>query len=333
MRRSLWLVFALLAAVAAVAGAQKGKPNEPKRPNLGANADTNDANAYYQWGVARLDTYPRDAAAAFYWATRINPAWAEAFYARWVATHLSDPQRYMYYESGDKATLRSDEIKQIDSLYLRALTLNPYLYQKFKRIMEQHFYMESYRNDIPNVAELDDAVRKAMTSGNSRDASVAAWQRGWIAYTNANFPRALEQFAVALPGWRHKSGLHATRGRIFFMLEAFDSATAELTSAVKEMRKADKDELIVVYESKALYEHSLGMIQEQEGHLDSAREAYGRAVQEDLSYAPAHLKLSELALATGGHGGRAQRDGGGGAGAAGRSGGGVPLWLPLDPGG
>jgi tetratricopeptide (TPR) repeat protein len=292
MRRIGWLVLGLSVLGAMSAGAQSGKVKEPKRPKLGAGADTNDAKAYYDWGVAQLDTRADDAADALYWATRINPGWAEAFYARWVATHMSDKYRFRMYMEGDRDTRRSPEIRRIDSLYLKALTLNPFLYRKFERTMLYTFLMLANHQNGGSDAELDEMVRRALTSAHNSPRN---------AYIQGNFVRSLEAWANQLPTVKDKdkSYIHAERGRIFEMIGAYDSATAELQLAVKQWRNDDKDSIVVVYESKALYEHSVGMIQEKQARLDSARESYGRALEEDLAFAPAHMRLSAIDLAKG----------------------------------
>ena len=51
-----------------------------------------------------------------------------------------------------------------------------------------------------------------------------------------------------------------------------------------------------MYESKALLEHSIGLVQQRLGNKSAAKEAFGRALQEDLSYFPAHVQLAYLAL-------------------------------------
>lgn len=55
------------------------------RPRLEAGADTNDANAYYQYGLQTFDRDAASASAAFYWAARLNPGWGEPLYARRAA--------------------------------------------------------------------------------------------------------------------------------------------------------------------------------------------------------------------------------------------------------
>jgi Tfp pilus assembly protein PilF len=62
------------------------------------------------------------------------------------------------------------------------------------------------------------------------------------------------------------------------------------------MRQADKRDLIYVYESKALSEQSVGIVQKRLGNTAAAREAFARSLQEDLSYSPAHVQLAMLAL-------------------------------------
>jgi tetratricopeptide (TPR) repeat protein len=289
MRRASWLALVLSLGPALSANAQK-KAKEPDRP--GVNGDRNDPNAYYTWGIAQLDTHPEDAADAFYWAIRLSPGWADAYYARWAALHLSEPDQMVLYYQRNAKTIRSPEVQRIDSLRLRAMQLNPFFYQKFEKIMLQHVIEQQVKRRNPGVdqAELNDAVRDYLSGGDP-------YTRAMNAYTQGNFPYALQEWAADLPSWKYKSFPHAERGRIFYLLGAYDSAAAEMRTAIKELRTEDQKAIVFVYESKALYEQSVGVIDEQQGLADSAREAYGRALEEDLSYAPAHIALSALDLA------------------------------------
>src|SRR5207244_4015851 len=74
------------------------------------------------------------------------------------------------------------------------------------------------------------------------------------------------------------------------------SAVAEFRSSLDEMRKKDKKDLVVFYDSKAAAEYSIAVLQEGAGDNAGAREAYGRALLEDLAYYPAHMRLGLLAL-------------------------------------
>ena len=289
MRRSSWLVLALFAVLIPTAGAQK-KPKEPKRPNVGA--DKNDPEAYYRWGVQNLDKYPDDAADAFYWAIRLNPGTPDYYYARWAALHLMDTDRLVAYYQQDSKTLRSAEVRQIDSLRLHAMQLNPYLYRRFERQMVDKMIerMVLQHNQGVDQAELADAIRDL-------HAKADAGQKAIDAYSNGNFPYALQEWAADMPSWKNKSYPHSERARIFYLLGAYDSAQAEFTSAMKELQANEKNTLVFIYDSKELYQQSLGMIAEKLGNVDAAREAYGKALEEDLSYAPAHMALSALDLA------------------------------------
>jgi tetratricopeptide (TPR) repeat protein len=124
---------------------------------------------------------------------------------------------------------------------------------------------------------------------------------GWMAYCDARFPTALADYADAIKQNKDKDDyeLHAERARIFTLLGNVDSALAQMTIAVDQMRKQDTKKLVFVYESKAIYEQSIGMLQESQGNLDAAREAYGQALAEDLSYYPVHVRLGGLAFAKG----------------------------------
>ena len=116
------------------------------------------------------------------------------------------------------------------------------------------------------------------------------------AYGDGRFPDALRLYAEAIKDAKFKAELRADRGRLFFQVGEADSALTELTQAVDELRKADKKDLVYVYESKALLEHSIGLVQQRLGNKSAAKEAFGRALQEDLSYFPAHVQLAYLAL-------------------------------------
>jgi tetratricopeptide (TPR) repeat protein len=147
------------------------------------------------------------------------------------------------------------------------------------------------------------------------------YSRAVAAYTVGNFPVALagydttiteiEKYNKEHPGKakeRNKqdaqaantvASLHAERGRMFYISGNFDSAYAELVKAQGGKEVADEKRVVRVYESKAILDQSIGLAFERMHMPDSAREAYGRALLEDLAYAPAHLSLASLALADG----------------------------------
>lgn len=293
--RKVSLVSALAVALAVAAPAALAQKNEkaPARPRLPAGVDTNDARVYYDYGLEKLQRDPQRAADAFYWATRINPTSAEAYYARRCALLLADRYRFQRYYEDDRRTLQSDEIKRIDSLYFYSLTINPFLYRKLDLTMFQSYV---------NMAADEIARRNDANSGDVKY-QLNVWlmhgpasMRAWQAYGEGRFQEALDLYADAIKSAKHKAVYRADRGRLFFQLDHADSALVELTQALDEMRKSDQKDLVYVYESKALMEHSIGLVQQRLGNTAAAKEAFGRALQEDLSYFPAHLQLGFMAL-------------------------------------
>ena len=290
----LILVLGLAAlSVSDVAQAQKGK-DEPKRPRLSADADTNLSRSYYDLGLEQLDRDPELAADAFYWAARLDPTSADAFYGRRCALLLADKWRFQKYIEEDRRTLQSNEIKRIDSLYLYSLTINPFLYRK----LDVHLFGDYIQNWAEDYARRNNVspgeVRFVIERQMQQDASES--MRAWQAYGDGRFQDALRFYADAIKHARYKAGLRADRGRLFFQLGEADSALTELTLALEEMRKTDKKDLVYVYESKALLEHSIGLVHQRLGNVAAAKEAFGRALQEDLSYFPAHVQLAYIGI-------------------------------------
>src|SRR5262249_28075678 len=126
------------------------------------------------------------------------------------------------------------------------------------------------------------------------------YMRAVLATSEGRLPEALSFYARALSEDRHAvPEIHLARGRIFFALGNNDSARAEIALGLDSLRVRDSSDFVYLYESKGILEHGLGVIFENQGRVDDAREAYGRALQEDLSYYPAHVRLGMLAVSTG----------------------------------
>lgn len=293
-------VLALLCLVSVVPLVAQEKV--PKRPRLAELADTNDPVAYYDHGVAVLERNPRQAADAFYWASRLNPGWAEALYARRVAGFMDDERLLVRYLNGDWGAISSRAAQRLDSLEYRAQMINPF----FLRDLERPFFTAWVRaliNDAQRRSggrpisgsesvELDYYINGIINTGTSMRtrARLAAGQR--------RFDEALRFYEKALSETRDKPGVRWERTRILFGIGGYDSALVELQSAINELRERDETRTRMWYQSKEFFEHSTGMIHEQRGDGAAARAAYGRALQEHLSYHPAHVRLGMLALAS-----------------------------------
>ncbi|MGH7656329.1 MAG: hypothetical protein ACREN6_16885 [Gemmatimonadaceae bacterium] len=276
--RKLALQLTLLAVVAFPVLAQKpGRP--PKRPKLAAPADSNDARAYLDFGIKTFEDDPGRAGDAFYWAAQLDPAEAEAYDGRRAALIISDRRWLRAYLSGSRRDREGiPEFRTLDSLQLRALLLKPFLYRRFEFQLFQEYNHCAGIYRMECGLPTDDAVR------------------AWVSYADGHFDDALDEYASAMKSQREKAPYHVERARIFGMRTQADSAIAEFDLALEEMRARDAKSLVYVYESKAAIEYSIGILEEAQDRPSDAREAYGRALQEDVAFYPAHLRLGLLAL-------------------------------------
>lgn len=290
---SVTFVSTLLAPSPAPLAAQRLGPEVP-RPRI--TADTNDAQSYFDYGMSTFEANPRVSAAAFYWAARINPAWAEPLYARRAALLMADRSMLRKQFEGNRRTKDSPEFRRLDSLQFRALMLNPFLYRRLDHTMFTAYIRASVMErgrmsggDQPSEAELDYYIDQYLKRAGP-------WMRAWLAYGRADFAGALKSYEDAFGITREKSGIRLERGRIFGMIGQVDSAVAQMRLAVTELRNQDQKDLVVFYDSKAQVEYSIATLLEGADDIQGAHEAYGEALQEDLSYYPAHMRLGLLAL-------------------------------------
>lgn len=303
MRRTLALALLLAAASAAAPLHAQRRGEAPRRPAL-AGADSNDARAYLQWGAQRLRDRPREAADAFYWAYQLDPSLADALYGRYAALLMSEPRRLVDYWNGERRVVRSREVQAIDSLYFRALTMNPFLYREYEHPMYRLYLRSWARQELDREegghsvteAEIDEWINDIMHQGS-------AYMKAREAYSQRRFPEALQWLEAATrePGsrGRARSWLRSERARLLAHTGDNPAALAEFGQALTSMRSEDERDLVFLYESKALLEHATGVLHERMGNADAAREAYGRALTEDLAFYPAHVRLGMLALAAG----------------------------------
>ena len=296
MRRIILLTL-VLAAAAPLHAQRVG--DVPRRPRLAAQADTNDARAYYRLGQERLERSPEDAAAAFYWAAQIDPGWADPLYGRHVALLMSDPRRLVRYWDGDRRTRTSAEVLAIDSLYYRALRIDPFVQRPFERELVRVLVMNLLGADAPGA---DVALASFYTETILMD--LPPLLRAQVMAGEGRLPQALQAYDEAMRESRGRRSetrryIRHERGRMFALVGNDSAALAELQLAIDMGVEEEREELVRFYDSKAVLEHSRGRVLERAGHLAAAREAYARALMEDLSYHPAHVDMGILALASG----------------------------------
>jgi tetratricopeptide (TPR) repeat protein len=239
-----------------------------------------------------LNSRPAEAADAFYWATRLEPGWAEAWYARRVAMLMARPGLVKIHLKKTRSERDTRALRETDSLYLRALALNPFVKPQFDPRALQSHLRELAPRELRETGEADLVASLAVSSTGPE-------MQGWTAFANEGYQRALAAYAEALPASGNRAGIHADRARIFFLTDRPDSALAEMRNALARTGEQGTSGLLFRLDSRTLLEHSMGVILERLGDLEGAREAYGRALREDPSYYAAHGALASLAVSAG----------------------------------
>lgn len=289
MRRCVPLIGLLLFA-APLAAQRLGA--EERRPKLAADADTNDAAAYLAHGERNIEDAPDVAAAAFYWAARLDPSSAEALYGRRIALLMRKASDLNAYVVATRRARENKKFLAIDSLHWRALRLDPMLFRKYDHAMSMAYYRFVFKDYLGgmNRREVDiwlqdqlikepPTVRAEMMLGMGR------------------LDQALIEYEDAIARYKQSAGLRLDRARIYAMQGQNPKAIAEFRAALGILKaREEKKDYVVFYDSKALVEHSIGLLQARMGNVDSAKAAFGRAMTEDLAYFPAHLELGRLSL-------------------------------------
>ena len=288
--RALFAVCAVLLCFAEPLLAQR-EARLPRRPRLAAGADTNDAMAYLQHGQRTIESDAGVSADAYYWASRLDPASADALYGRRVATLMRRQTSFKGYMEGNSRTIFSRDMRANDSLYFRALQIDPFVHEKHERTVLFQYYRVAIGDGI-NAGEIDDYAQRQL---NTASAAV----RARYAAAEGRIPYAMDLYNEAINTAKDPMYLYFDRGRLSALQGLNDAAIADYQLALEKLRTRDlnRDTLVVFYSSKALYEHSVGVLYARKGDAEKAREAFGRAMTEDLSFYPAHLELATLALA------------------------------------
>lgn len=276
---------------------------EPQAIPLATGADTLSAASYYRYGVSVLEDDPEEAVMAFRWASRLDPTWASPLYGLRTALLMSDLFFFDRYRDGGKRLRNDPRTATLDTLFFRALSLNPFLERHFDAVSLRFLIKEDYRKQERSQRygglPLDESVLDMHVTSYLRRADDAV--RAWIAHGEGRYALAAEEYqkAVAKADFEKSAGLRADLARVRFRLGDYGLARTALDSALMALRERDEDELVRIYDSKAIFEHMGALIFETTEDMEGARDRYAAALQEDLSYAPAHLGLARLAAAEG----------------------------------
>jgi tetratricopeptide (TPR) repeat protein len=258
-------------------------PHEiPRRPPLTADADTNSANDYFWYGMAHLAEDPERAAAAFYWAGRIDPSWADPVYSRSVALLLAQPYRLLSaYITQRRQGYREPRLRAIDSLAYLALLRNPWVNRRIDRILlTTWMHQETDVRDVPKYLRQENPELGA-----------------WLSYTEGKFEESAAEYATAIAQQPDDHQLQYLRALSFVALGRSDSALAAIRIALRLVRSSDSEGWS--YVGHPFLEFGLGVLYERDHQLDSARAAYERALVDDLTFYPAHSELGSLRLLAG----------------------------------
>jgi Tfp pilus assembly protein PilF len=272
MRRLLLSALAALVAVGAPLAIAPHAAAQP-RPSLPRNADPNDWESYFDAGERLFTTFPGQADTAFLWAARLDPTRAEPLLARWAAFYARDQGLWIDYLEEDPRTLRRQDVIDNEEHLSLAYARNPFVHRGLE------------------AALLSRLGRRLRWDGGTR---------GFMAYGRGDFDEAARIFGRLVRGnpRRHLRLRHYLALSLIGAGRA-DSAAVEIEALLAALRSAEEREVGDGYESKAAWEHALGLLYEIRGDTARARRAYERSLEEDLAWYPARMGLGRLELRAG----------------------------------
>ena len=267
-RRSIVLLLAVVVVCLSLPGMLRSQNDQPPRNPKGV--DPNDWEAYFDWGTQQMGRDISGAEAAIVWASRLRPDRAEPLFARYITFWARDPGLFEKYLNDDPKTLSDPRVIEAEALRARAFRRNPFVHEG----MIVYLYQR-----LP---------------GRIRDNPVT---RAWFALGEGNLPAALDLFATLVSRDPKQYGyLRFIRASAFVNSRKPDSAAAEITALLAQLRAEDAKSLGSGYESKELLEYAMGLLELRRGRTKAAHDAFGRAVVENAAFAPAHAMLGEMAL-------------------------------------
>jgi tetratricopeptide (TPR) repeat protein len=243
------------------------------RPRLPDGSDTNAALAYYNWGT-RWSAPTDTAEMALFWASRLDPSWAEPLYARLF--NVFRALRHDVFETYEKTyspraakhvTLSPRQIHVIDSLQQMAWQRNPFMFSDLE-----------FRDGVPG--RYGDPVHDA-----------------WLAFSRKQFVTADSLFRDALRKHPGAVDLRLMRARALFYLGKFDGAVAELEAARDTVSRDVEKQLSPILPSVEMFDFAIGIARVQQDDFPAARVAFERALTQNLAFYWAHTRLAGSALA------------------------------------
>jgi len=244
------------------------------RPRMPAGADTNSAVAYFSRGseLVHLSFELDTAEMALYWASRLDPAWAEPLFLRGLAilrAHRKDAfdayRRTGSVRAAEQLDLPLRQAQRVDSLFRIAWGRNPFLFTDL---------------DVPPFW------------GGFRDPSNLAA----VAFSSRHFDQAESLFARVLQTHPDHVTIRIYRARALFYLRRFDEAAKELETARDTVLNSSADRISFIHPSMAMLNFAIGITRVQQDDFPAARAAFEGALTEDLGFYWAHVRLAGSAL-------------------------------------
>jgi Tfp pilus assembly protein PilF len=266
------------AAVIAAWGTGATMP-APAQPDIPCCSDPKDPDTFIALGGGMLDRGHADsAAAAFYWASRLDPTLAHPYYARSVALLLTYARQVQQSYSDIWLPITSVPLARvafIDSLRQEALTRDPFLRASYDRLL-------TGRPPAYAVAQMRDPA-----------------MRGYWSYDFGLAEAADSLLGVALQQRPGRARLREIRARAEFDLGRYDSAAVQLRIALDTLAHRDSSRLTLAYSSKEMIHYALGFIHAQREDTAAARQSFENAIVENAAFYAAHARLATLATERG----------------------------------
>ncbi len=246
---------------------------ERPRPPLAPGVDTNDARAYYARGddLLHRGRWLDSADLAFYWAARLDPAWAEPLYARAAVVVRAFQQDVTLRRWRGVVQFAPRQRHVIDSLTRLALARDPFISTRFDLIMGTGPFLRPHEEDPARLG-----------------INYYHWQQ---------FPTAVEWLGKAIALRPRDVALRVYRAHAYYYLQRYDSTVADLQVALDTLRRRETGQLVPIYLSKEMFEYAIGMAEVQREDYGAARAAFARALVENLGFYMAHARLAGVAFA------------------------------------
>lgn len=249
----------------------------PARPEVPCCGDPKDPYTFIALGAGMLRRGSADsAAAAFYWASRLDPTLAHPYYARSVALLLTYARPVQEF-FGDNVWVPVTKIPVwrlavIDSLRREALSRDPFLRGEYDHLL-------TGRPPYLLLAKVRDPAA-----------------RGYWMYDFGDAAMADSLLGVALTKHPERAHLRELRARAEYELGRYDSAAVQLHILLDTLSHRDSSSLALAYSSKELVYYALGYTEARRGDTTASRLAFENAVDENAAFYAAHSRLAALAI-------------------------------------